>query len=210
MQDFLQNYELSYSKRHGGFCMKKLFIGALIGITLISVAVGIANNTSKDAKEEVKIEEVQEKEEEKKEAELTPEKKIEKFSKKICGKENYRSYTYLPSSDSSVCDGYIAIDSDFHDNLTNEYINLGECDNAFELAKAIFTDDTFKGVNELRYCVWAKYVDKFGNEDEHIAMKIFITRDTFSQFNLESENAHLLYQNLPDVADYYSTDFKEN
>ena len=195
--------------------MKKLFIGALIGITLISVAVGIANDTSKDTKEETKIEEVQEKEEEKKEeekkeVEVTPEEKIEKLSKKICGKENYRSYTYLPSSDSSVGDGYIAIDSDFHDNLTNEYINLGECDNAFELAKAIFTDDTFKGVNELRYCVWAKYVDKFGNEDEHIAIKIFITRDTFSQFNLESENAHLLYQNLPDVADYYSTDFKEN
>ena len=190
--------------------MKKLFIGALIGITLISVAVGIANDTSKDTKEETKIEEVQEKEEEKKEVEVTPEEKIEKLSKKICGKENYRSYTYLPSSDSSVCDGYIAIDSDFHDNLTNEYINLGECDNAFELAKAIFTDDTFKGVNELRYCVWAKYVDKFGNEDEHIAIKIGITRDTFSQFNLESENAHLLYQNLPDVADYYSTDFKEN
>ena len=192
------------------FVMKKLFIGALIGITLISVAVGIANDTSKDTKEETKIEEVQEKEEEKKEVEVTPEEKIEKLSKKICGKENYRSYTYLPSSNSSVCDGYIAIDSDFHDNLTNEYINLGECDNAFELAKAIFTDDTFKGVNELRYCVWAKYVDKFGNEDEHIAIKIFITRDTFSQFNLESENAHLLYQNLPDVADYYSTDFKEN
>ena len=190
--------------------MKKLFIGALIGITLISVAVGIANDTSKGTIEETKIEEVQEKEEEKKEVEVTPEEKIEKLSKKICGKENYRSYTYLPSSDSSICDGYIAIDSDFHDNLTNEYINLGECDNAFELAKAIFTDDTFKGVNELRYCVWAKYVDKFGNEDEHIAIKIFITRDTFSQFNLESENAHLLYQNLPDVADYYSTDFKEN
>ena len=185
--------------------MKKLFIGALIGITLISVAVGIANDTNKDAKEETKIEEVQEKEEEKKEAELTPEEKIEKFSKKICGKE-YRSYTYFPSE----CDGYLAVESDLHDNLTNEYINLGECDNAFELAKAIFTDDTFKDVNEFRYCVWAKYVDKFGNEDEHIAIKIFITRDTFSQFNLESENAHLLYQNLPDVADYYSTDFKEN
>ena len=185
--------------------MKKLFIGALIGITLISVAVGIANDTNKDAKEETKIEEVQEKEEEKKEAELTPEEKIEKFSKKICGKE-YRSYTYFPSE----CDGYLAVESDLHDNLTNEYINLGECDNAFELAKAIFTNDTFKDVNEFRYCVWAKYVDKFGNEDEHIAIKIFITRDTFSQFNLESENAHLLYQNLPDVADYYSTDFKEN
>ena len=185
--------------------MKKLFIGALIGITLISVAVGIANDTSKDAKEETKIEEVQEKEEEKKEADLTPEEKIEKFSKKICGKE-YRSYTYFPSE----CDGYLAVESDLHDNLTNEYINLGECDNAFELAKAIFTDDTFKDVNEFRYCVWAKYVDKFGNEEEHIAIKIGITRDTFSQFNLESENAHLLYQNLPDVADYYSTDFKEN
>ena len=188
--------------------MKKLFIGALIGITLISVAVGIANDTSKDAKEETKIEEVQEKEEEKKEAELTPEKKIEKFSKKICGKENYRSYTYLPSSDSSVCDGNIAIDSDFHDNLTNEYINLGECDNAFELAKAIFTDDTFKDVNEFRYCVWAKFVDKYGNEEEQTAIKISITRDTFSKFNLESDNADLLYQSLPDTADYYSTRIK--
>ena len=188
---------------------KRLFIGALITITLFGAFANLGEDKNKTT-EETKIEEVQEKEEEKKEAELTPEEKIEKLSKKICGKENYRSYTYLPSSDSSVCDGYIAIDSDFHDNLTNEYINLGECDNAFELAKAIFTDDTFKGVNELRYCVWAKYVDKFGNEDEHIAIKIFITRDTFSQFNLESENAHLLYQNLPDVADYYSTDFKEN
>ena len=188
---------------------KRLFIGALITIILFGAFANLGEDKSKTT-EETKIEEIQEKEEEKKEVEVTPEEKIEKFSKKICGKENYRSYTYLPSSDSSVCDGYIAIDSDFHDNLTNEYINLGECDNAFELAKAIFTDDTFKGVNELRYCVWAKYVDKFGNEDEHIAIKIFITRDTFSQFNLESENAHLLYQNLPDVADYYSTDFKEN
>ena len=188
---------------------KRLFIGALITIILFGAFANLGEDKSKTT-EETKIEEVQEKEEEKKEVEVTPEEKIEKLSKKICGKENYRSYTYLPSSDSSVCDGYIAIDSDFHDNLTNEYINLGECDNAFELAKAIFTDDTFKGVNELRYCVWAKYVDKFGNEDEHIAIKIFITRDTFSQFNLESENAHLLYQNLPDVADYYSTDFKEN
>ena len=188
---------------------KRLFIGALITITLFGAFANLGEDKSKTT-EETKIEEVQEKEEEKKEVEVTPEEKIEKLSKKICGKENYRDYTYLPSSDSSVCDGYIAIDSDFHDNLTNEYINLGECDNAFELAKAIFTDDTFKGVNELRYCVWAKYIDKFGNEDEHIAIKIFITRDTFSQFNLESENAHLLYQNLPDVADYYSTDFKEN
>ena len=183
--------------------MKRLFIGALIGITLISVAVGIANDTNKDAKEETRIEEVQEKEEEKKEAELTPEEKIEKFSKKICGKE-YRSYTYFPSE----CDGYLAVESDLHDNLTSEYINLGECDNAFELAKAIFTDDTFKDVNEFRYCVWAKFADKYGNEEEQTAIKISITRDTFSKFNLESDNADLLYQSLPNTADYYSTRIK--
>lgn len=186
----------------------KSILITLAAISVIAVACGKDNQTTNTTDNSVQI--TEEKQDTQSEAELTPEKKIEKLSKKICGKENYRSYTYLPSSDSSVCDGYIAIDSNFHDNLTNEYINLGECDNAFELAKAIFTDDTFKGVNELRYCVWAKYVDKFGNEDEHIAIKIFITRDTFSQFNLESENAHLLYQNLPDVADYYSTDFKEN
>ena len=189
--------------------MKKLFIGGLIVLSVVSFAFcGKTTQTNNSTDNSAQV--TEEKQVTQSEAALTPEEKIEKLSKKICGKENYRSYTYLPSSDSSVCDGYIAIDSDFHDNLTNEYINLGECDNAFELAKAIFTDDTFKGVNELRYCVWAKYVDKFGNEDEHIAIKIFITRDTFSQFNLESENAHLLYQNLPDVADYYSTDFKEN
>ena len=131
------------------------------------------------------------------------EEKIEKFSKKICGKE-YRSYNYFPSE----CDGYLAVESDLHDNITNEYINLGECDNAFELAKAIFTDDTFKDVNEFRYCVWAKFVDKYGNEEEQIAIKIFITRDTFSKFNLESDNADLLYQSLPDTADYYSTRIK--
>ena len=187
--------------------MKKLYIGALIALTLISV-VSIVNDTSKDVKEETKIEEVQEKEEEKKEAELTPEEKIEKLSKKICGKENYREYTYLPSTDSSTCDSHIAIESDLHDNLTNEYINLDECDNAFELAKAIFTDDTFKDINEFRYYVWAKFVDKYGNEEEQVAIKIFITRDTFNKFNLESDNADLLYQSLPDTADYYSTRIK--
>ena len=210
--------------------MKKLFIGALIALTLFNTFSSPIEAKSK-TKNETKIEEIQEeKKEDKKEdkkkdkkknkknkkdkkkeeekAELTPEEKIKKFSKKICGKKNYRNSMYFPSADPSVCDGCITIDSDFHDNFTNEYINMSECENAFDLAKAVFTDDTFKDINEVRYCVYAKYVDKFGNEDEHIAIKIFITRDTFSKFNLDSENADLLYQNLPDVADYYSTDFK--
>ena len=186
---------------------KRLFIGALITITLFGAFANLGEDKRK-ATEETKIEEVQEKEEEKKEAEVTPEEKIEKLSKKICGKENYRDYTYLPNTDPSICDGYIAIDSDFHDNFTNEAINSMECKKAFELAKAIYTDDTFKGVNEVRYCAWATFVDKFGNESEQIAVKIFITRDTFSKFNLESDNADLLYQSLPDTADYYSTRIK--
>lgn len=186
---------------------KRLFIGALITVTLFGAFANLGEDKNKTT-EETKIEEVQEKEEEKKEAELTPEEKIEKLSKKICGKENYREYTYLPSTDSSTCDSHIAIESDLHDNLTNEYINLDECDNAFELAKAIFTDDTFKDINEFRYYVWAKFADKYGNEEEQVAIKIFITRDTFSKFNLESDNADLLYQSLPDTADYYSTRIK--
>lgn len=184
----------------------KSILITLAAISVIAVACGKDKQTTNTTDNSVQItEEIQDTQSE---VEVTPEEKIEKLSKKICGKENYRSYTYLPSSDSSVCDGYIAIDSDFHDNLTNEYINLGECDNAFELAKAIFTDDTFKGVNEIRYCAWAKFVDKYGNEEEQVAVKIFITRDTFNKFNLESDNADLLYQSLPDTADYYSTRIK--
>ena len=187
--------------------MKKLLVSALIGLTLFSAFTSPVEAKSK-AKKEIKIEEVQGKKEGKKKAEITPEKKIKKLSKKICGKKNYRNSEVFHSTDSSVCDGMVSVDSDFHDNLTNSWINDSECENAFDLAKAVFTDDTFKDINEVRYCVYAKYVDKFGNEDEHIAIKIFITRDTFSKFNLDSENADLLYQSLPDVADYYSTDFK--
>ena len=182
--------------------MKKLFIGGLIVLSVVSFAFcGKTTQTNNSTDNSAQV--TEEKQVAQSEAELTPEKKIEKFSKKICGKE-YRSYTYFPSE----CDGYLAVESDLHDNLTNEYINLGECDNAFELAKAIFTDDTFKDVNEFRYCVWAKFVDKYGNEEEQVAIKIFITRDTFSKFNLESDNADLLYQSLPDTADYYSTRIK--
>ena len=182
--------------------MKKLFIGGLIVLSVVSFAFcGKTTQTNNSTDNSAQV--TEEKQVTQSEAELTPEKKIEKLSKKICGKE-YRSYTYFPSE----CDGYLAVESDLHDNLTNEYINLGECDNAFELAKAIFTDDTFKDVNEFRYCVWAKFVDKYGNEEEQIAIKISITRDTFSKFNLESDNADLLYQSLPDTADYYSTRIK--
>lgn len=182
--------------------MKKLFIGGLIVLSVVSFAF-CGKNTQTNNSTDNSTQVTEEKQVAQSEAELTPEKKIEKFSKKICGKE-YRSYTYFPSE----CDGYLAVESDLHDNLTNEYINLGECDNAFELAKAIFTDDTFKDVNEFRYCVWAKFVDKYGNEEEQTAIKISITRDTFSKFNLESDNADLLYQSLPDTADYYSTRIK--
>ena len=182
--------------------MKKLFIGGLIVLSVVSFAFcGKTTQTNNSTDNSAQV--TEEKQVTQSEAELTPEEKIEKFSKKICGKE-YRSYTYFPSE----CDGYLAVESDLHDNLTNEYINLGECDNAFELAKAIFTDDTFKDVNEFRYCVWAKFVDKYGNEEEQTAIKISITRDTFSKFNLESDNADLLYQSLPDTADYYSTRIK--
>ena len=182
--------------------MKKLFIGGLIVLSVVSFAFcGKTTQTNNSTDNSAQV--TEEKQATQSEAELTPEEKIEKFSKKICGKE-YRSYTYFPSE----CDGYLAVESDLHDNLTNEYINLGECDNAFELAKAIFTDDTFKDVNEFRYCVWAKFVDKYGNEEEQTAIKISITRDTFSKFNLESDNADLLYQSLPDTADYYSTRIK--
>ena len=182
--------------------MKKLFIGGLIVLSVVSFAFcGKTTQTNNNTDNSAQV--TEEKQVTQSEAELTPEEKIEKFSKKICGKE-YRSYTYFPSE----CDGYLAVESDLHDNLTNEYINLGECDNAFELAKAIFTDDTFKDVNEFRYCVWAKFVDKYGNEEEQTAIKISITRDTFSKFNLESDNADLLYQSLPDTADYYSTRIK--
>ena len=182
--------------------MKKLFIGGLIVLSVVSFAF-CGKNTQTNNSTDNSTQVTEEKQVAQSEAELTPEEKIEKFSKKICGKE-YRSYTYFPSE----CDGYLAVESDLHDNLTNEYINLGECDNAFELAKAIFTDDTFKDVNEFRYCVWAKFVNKYGNEEEQVAIKIFITRDTFSKFNLESDNADLLYQSLPDTADYYSTRIK--
>ena len=182
--------------------MKKLFIGGLIVLSVVSFAF-CGKNTQTNNSTDNSAQVTEEKQVTQSEAELTPEEKIEKFSKKICGKE-YRSYTYFPSE----CDGYLAVESDLHDNLTNEYINLGECDNAFELAKAIFTDDTFKDVNEFRYCVWAKFVDKYGNEEEQTAIKISITRDTFSKFNLESDNADLLYQSLPDTADYYSTRIK--
>ena len=182
--------------------MKKLFIGGLIVLSVVSFAFcGKTTQTNNSTDNSAQV--TEEKQVTQSEDALTPEKKIEKLSKKICGKE-YRSYTYFPSE----CDGYLAVESDLHDNLTNEYINLGECDNAFELAKAIFTDDTFKDVNEFRYCVWAKFVDKYGNEEEQTAIKISITRDTFSKFNLESDNADLLYQSLPDTADYYSTRIK--
>ena len=182
--------------------MKKLFIGGLIVLSVVSFAFcGKTTQTNNSTDNSAQV--TEEKQVTQSEAALTPEKKIEKLSKKICGKE-YRSYTYFPSE----CDGYLAVESDLHDNLTSEYINLGECDNAFELAKAIFTDDTFKDVNEFRYCVWAKFVDKYGNEEEQTAIKISITRDTFSKFNLESDNADLLYQSLPDTADYYSTRIK--
>ena len=182
--------------------MKKLFIGGLIVLSVVSFAFcGKATQTNNSTDNSAQV--TEEKQVTQSEAAITPEKKIEKLSKKICGKE-YRSYTYFPSE----CDGYLAVESDLHDNLTNEYINLGECDNAFELAKAVFTDDTFKDVNEFRYCVWAKFVDKYGNEEEQTAIKISITRDTFSKFNLESDNADLLYQSLPDTADYYSTRIK--
>ena len=182
--------------------MKKLFIGGLIVLSVVSFAFcGKTTQTNNSTDNSAQV--TEEKQVTQSEAALTPEKKIEKLSKKICGKE-YRSYTYFPSE----CDGYLAVESDLHDNLTNEYINLGECDIAFELAKAIFTDDTFKDVNEFRYCVWAKFVDKYGNEEEQTAIKISITRDTFSKFNLESDNADLLYQSLPDTADYYSTRIK--
>ena len=182
--------------------MKKLLIGGLIVLSLVPFAfVGTTTQTTKSTHNPAQV--TEEKQVTQSEAALTTEKKIEKLSKKICGKE-YRSYTYFPSE----CDGYLAVESDLHDNLTNEYINLGECDNAFELAKAVFTDDTFKDVNEFRYCVWAKFVDKYGNEEEQTAIKISITRDTFSKFNLESDNADLLYQSLPDTADYYSTRIK--
>ena len=187
--------------------MKKLFIGGLIVLSVVSFAFcgkTTQTNNSTDSSAQV----TEEKQATQSEAELTPEEKIEKLSKKICGKENYREYTYLPSTDSSTCDGYIAIESDFHDNFTNEAINSMECKTAFKLAKAIYTDDTFKGVNEIRYCAWAKFVDKYGNEEEQVAVKIFITRDTFNKFNLESDNADLLYQSLPDTADYYSTRIK--
>ena len=182
--------------------MKKLFIGGLIVLSVVSFAF-CGKNTQTNNSTDNSAQVTEEKQVTQSEAELTPEKKIEKLSKKICGKE-YRSYTYFPSE----CDGYLAVESDLHDNLTNEYINLGECDNAFELAKAIFTDDTFKDVNEFRYCVWAKFVEKYGNEEEQTAIKISITRDTFNKFNLESDNADLLYQSLPDAADYYSTRIK--
>ena len=187
--------------------MKKLFIGGLIVLSVVSFAFcGKTTQTNNSTDNSTQV--TEEKQVAQSEAELTPEEKIEKLSKKICGKENYREYTYLPSTDSSTCDSHIAIESDLHDNLTNEYINLDECDNAFELAKAIFTDDTFKDINEFRYYVWAKFVDKYGNEEEQVAIKIFITRDTFNKFNLESDNADLLYQSLPDTADYYSTRIK--
>ena len=184
---------------------KRLFIGALITIILFGAFANLGEDKSKTT-EETKIEEVQEKEEEKKEVEVTPEEKIEKLSKKICGEE-YRKYTYCLNSD-SIGDGIMIVESDLHDNLTNEWINEGECKNAFEIAKAVYTDDTFTDIGEVRYCVWTKFVDKYGNEEEQTAIKISITRDTFSKFNLESDNADLLYQSLPDTADYYSTRIK--
>ena len=182
----------------------KSILITLATISVIAVACGKDKQTTNTTDNSVQItEEVQDTQSE---AELTPEEKIEKFSKKICGEE-YRKYTYCLNSD-SIGDGIMIVESDLHDNLTNEWINEGECKNAFEIAKAVYTDDTFTDIGEVRYCVWTKFVDKYGNEEEQVAIKISITRDTFSKFNLESDNADLLYQSLPDTADYYSTRIK--
>lgn len=176
--------------------MKKQFISLILFSILTCITT--TNVTMADTKETVIQEEKKEK---------TPQQKIKAFSKKILGKKHYRDFMYLPKlTEDSELEGIITINSDLHDNLTNKAINDSECRNAFRLAEKIFTDDTFKDIDKLQYCVWGIAIDKYGNENEQIAIKIFISRDTFSKFNLESEQAEFLYKNLPDVADYYQTD----
>ena len=189
--------------------MKKLLIA---GLLLLFVFVGAtAKPKTTDAKPKATKATTENKEvTEDKEVEAdTPQELIEKFSKDILDEKHYRDIVYLPkpSVDSEI-KGIVTINSDFHDSLTHKMINQGECDNAFKLAKKIFTDDTFNDIDTLQYCVWGVATDVYGNKNDQIAIKIFISRDTFSKFNLDSEEADFFFMKLPDLADYYQTDFK--